>query len=55
MTKELGKEIRDLPKGYQLSQRHKPLAINGGVDIVGEDDRIKRLRITPHPHGRRRG
>ena len=35
----------DLPKGFQLSQHHKPLARNGWVDIVGEDDRIKRLRI----------
>jgi len=35
----------DLPKGFQLSQHHKPLARNGWVDIVGEDGRIKRLRI----------
>ncbi len=35
----------DLPKGFQLSQHHKPLARNGWVDIVGEDDKIKRLRI----------
>lgn len=35
----------DLPKGYQLSQHHKPLARNGWVEIVGEDDRIRRLRI----------
>jgi aspartyl-tRNA(Asn)/glutamyl-tRNA(Gln) amidotransferase subunit B len=35
----------DLPKGFQLSQHHKPLAKNGWVDIVREDGRIKRLRI----------
>jgi aspartyl-tRNA(Asn)/glutamyl-tRNA(Gln) amidotransferase subunit B len=35
----------DLPKGFQLSQHHHPLARNGWVDIVGEDNRIKRLRI----------
>ncbi|MBM4341067.1 MAG: Asp-tRNA(Asn)/Glu-tRNA(Gln) amidotransferase subunit GatB [Deltaproteobacteria bacterium] len=35
----------DLPKGFQLSQHHKPLARNGWVDIVGEDGRSKRLRI----------
>jgi len=35
----------DLPKGYQLSQHHKPLARNGWVDIMGLDDQRKRLRI----------
>jgi aspartyl-tRNA(Asn)/glutamyl-tRNA(Gln) amidotransferase subunit B len=35
----------DLPKGFQLSQHHKPLARNGWIDIVGEDEKIKRLRI----------
>jgi aspartyl-tRNA(Asn)/glutamyl-tRNA(Gln) amidotransferase subunit B len=35
----------DLPKGYQLSQHHKPLARNGWVDIVGADNQSKRLRI----------
>ncbi len=35
----------DLPKGYQLSQHHKPLARSGWVDIPGEDNRLKRLRI----------
>lgn len=35
----------DLPKGFQLSQHHKPLARNGWVDIIGEDEKIKRLRI----------
>jgi len=35
----------DLPKGFQLSQHHKPLAKNGWIDILGEDDKVKRLRI----------
>jgi aspartyl-tRNA(Asn)/glutamyl-tRNA(Gln) amidotransferase subunit B len=35
----------DLPKGYQLSQHHKPLSRNGWVDIAGEDNQLKRLRI----------
>jgi aspartyl-tRNA(Asn)/glutamyl-tRNA(Gln) amidotransferase subunit B len=35
----------DLPKGYQLSQHHKPLARNGWVDIMGADNQLKRLRI----------
>ena len=35
----------DLPKGFQLSQHHQPLARNGWVDIMGEDGRNKRLRI----------
>jgi aspartyl-tRNA(Asn)/glutamyl-tRNA(Gln) amidotransferase subunit B len=35
----------DLPKGYQLSQHHKPLARNGWVDVVGADNQVKRLRI----------
>jgi aspartyl-tRNA(Asn)/glutamyl-tRNA(Gln) amidotransferase subunit B len=35
----------DLPKGYQLSQHHKPLARKGWVDIVGADGGLKRLRI----------
>ena len=39
----------DLPKGYQLSQHHKPLARNGWVDIIGEDEKPKRLRIH-HVH-----
>ncbi len=39
----------DLPKGYQLSQHHKPLARSGWVDIVGEDEKVKRLRIH-HVH-----
>jgi aspartyl-tRNA(Asn)/glutamyl-tRNA(Gln) amidotransferase subunit B len=35
----------DLPKGFQLSQAHLPLARNGWIDIAGEDGRPKRLRI----------
>lgn len=35
----------DLPKGYQLSQHHKPLARNGWIDITGEDGAPRRLRI----------
>lgn len=35
----------DLPKGFQLSQHHKPLARNGWVDIAGEDGTPRRLRI----------
>lgn len=35
----------DLPKGYQLSQFHRPLSKNGWLDIVGEDKKQKRLRI----------
>ncbi len=35
----------DLPKGFQLSQAHLPLARNGWLDIAGEDGQSKRLRI----------
>jgi len=35
----------DLPKGFQLSQHHRPLAKNGWLDILGEDKAVKRLRI----------
>ncbi len=35
----------DLPKGFQLSQFHKPLARNGWLEIIGEDGQTKRLRI----------
>ncbi len=35
----------DLPKGFQLSQHHKPLSRNGWVDVIGEDGKMKRLRI----------
>jgi aspartyl-tRNA(Asn)/glutamyl-tRNA(Gln) amidotransferase subunit B len=39
----------DLPKGYQLSQHHMPLAHGGWIDITGEDGKAKRLRIH-HVH-----
>lgn len=35
----------DLPKGFQLSQFHRPLAKNGWLDIAGREGRPKRLRI----------
>ena len=35
----------DLPKGFQLSQAHRPLSKNGWLDITGEDGNLKRLRI----------
>ena len=35
----------DLPKGFQLSQAHKPLAKQGWLDIVDGDGQPKRLRI----------
>ena len=35
----------DLPKGYQLSQAHLPLARGGGIDITDEDGSPCRLRI----------
>ncbi len=35
----------DLPKGYQLSQFHRPLAKNGWVDIADVDGLTKRIRI----------
>lgn len=35
----------DLPKGFQLSQHHRPLAKNGWIDIVGENGEPRRLRI----------
>lgn len=35
----------DLPKGFQLSQHHKPLAKNGWIDITGETGKPRRLRI----------
>jgi aspartyl-tRNA(Asn)/glutamyl-tRNA(Gln) amidotransferase subunit B len=39
----------DLPKGFQLSQAHKPLARHGRLDITGADGHPKRLRIR-HVH-----
>jgi len=35
----------DLPKGFQLSQHHKPLAVNGWIDIAGENGESRRLGI----------
>lgn len=35
----------DLPKGFQLSQHHRPLSKNGWLDIICEDNTAKRLRI----------
>jgi aspartyl-tRNA(Asn)/glutamyl-tRNA(Gln) amidotransferase subunit B len=35
----------DLPKGFQLSQAHLPLARNGWLDITCEDGQPKRIRI----------
>ncbi|MBM4271736.1 MAG: Asp-tRNA(Asn)/Glu-tRNA(Gln) amidotransferase subunit GatB [Deltaproteobacteria bacterium] len=39
----------DLPKGFQLSQAHRPLARHGWLDIIGMDGRTRRLRIR-HVH-----
>jgi len=35
----------DLPKGFQLSQFHKPLAKDGWVEITDEDGTRKKIRI----------
>lgn len=35
----------DLPKGFQLSQHHRPLARDGWLDILSEGGEPKRLRI----------
>jgi len=35
----------DLPKGYQISQYDRPLALNGFVDIELEDGSSKRIRV----------
>ncbi|MCY3834271.1 MAG: Asp-tRNA(Asn)/Glu-tRNA(Gln) amidotransferase subunit GatB [Chloroflexi bacterium] len=35
----------DLPKGYQISQYDRPLAVNGYVDIELEDGASKRIRV----------
>ena len=35
----------DLPKGFQLSQFHKPLARDGWLDVEGENGEPRRLRI----------
>jgi aspartyl-tRNA(Asn)/glutamyl-tRNA(Gln) amidotransferase subunit B len=39
----------DLPKGFQLSQHHKPLSRNGWLDVTDEKGNTKRLRIH-HVH-----
>ncbi len=39
----------DLPKGFQLSQHHRPLSRNGWIDITGENGATRRLRIH-HVH-----
>jgi aspartyl-tRNA(Asn)/glutamyl-tRNA(Gln) amidotransferase subunit B len=36
----------DLPKGYQISQYERPLAINGYVDITLDDGSSKRIGVT---------
>jgi len=35
----------DLPKGFQLSQHHRPLSRHGWLDIMGDDGKPKRLGI----------
>ena len=35
----------DLPKGYQISQNDRPLAVNGRVNIELEDGSSKRIRV----------
>ena len=35
----------DLPKGYQISQYDRPLAVNGYIDIELEDGASKRIRV----------
>ncbi len=35
----------DLPKGYQISQYDRPLAINGHINIELEDGSAKRIRV----------
>ncbi len=39
----------DLPKGFQLSQAHKPLARNGWVEIQDEEGKPKKLHLH-HVH-----
>jgi aspartyl-tRNA(Asn)/glutamyl-tRNA(Gln) amidotransferase subunit B len=36
----------DLPKGYQISQYELPVVAQGALDIVLDDGRVKRVRIT---------
>jgi aspartyl-tRNA(Asn)/glutamyl-tRNA(Gln) amidotransferase subunit B len=40
----------DLPKNYQISQYELPVAEGGWVEVE-TDDGIRRIRLTPHPHG----
>lgn len=35
----------DLPKGFQLSQAHQPLALNGWLEIPGESGRAAKVRV----------
>ncbi|MCY4063724.1 MAG: Asp-tRNA(Asn)/Glu-tRNA(Gln) amidotransferase subunit GatB [Chloroflexi bacterium] len=35
----------DLPKGYQISQYDRPLAVNGFIDVELEDGSSKRIRV----------
>jgi len=39
----------DLPKGFQLSQHHMPLARGGWIDIIDENGKPKNLRLH-HAH-----
>jgi aspartyl-tRNA(Asn)/glutamyl-tRNA(Gln) amidotransferase subunit B len=36
----------DLPKGYQISQYELPIVASGALDIVLDDGKVKRVRIT---------